>query len=135
VISRACLVSQHATGKMRENLLKPVVFPLPAHRYPGRPGHITARLPGFGVFFLFAKEDPDIDASPGNSGEQARFLWKRPPMRHGQIPLCQPVVTDHNSFSGSPALSAGVTNREISCGRIVPVSFPVRSRPLHPPWL
>ena len=39
--------------------------------------------------------------------ENRLVLWKRPPVRHGQIQLCQPVVTDHNSFSGSSPQGGG----------------------------
>ena len=51
-----------------------------------------------------AKEDPDSDAFPPVRGAQQGkgSLFKRPPMRYGQIQLCQLVVTNHNSFSVSP---------------------------------
>jgi hypothetical protein len=44
--------------------------------------------------------------------ERAR-LFKRRPMRAGQIPLSQPVVTSHNSFSGLLRNHAEFTNRGI----------------------
>jgi len=44
--------------------------------------------------------------------ERAR-LFKRRPMRAGQIPLSQPVVTSHNSFSGFLRFEAEFTNRGI----------------------
>ena len=52
-----------------------------------------------------AKEDPDTDASFATRGAAGNGLVIiRPPMRYGQIQLCQLVVTNHNSFSVSPAV-------------------------------
>ena len=44
-------------------------------------------------------------------------LHERRPMRPGQILLCQPVVTDHNSFSVYPSCKGGFTNRGLPTAR------------------
>jgi len=38
-----------------------------------------------------------------DAAEGTGSLHERRPMRPGQILLCQPVVTDHNSFSVYPS--------------------------------
>jgi len=49
-------------------------------------------------------------------------LHERRPMRLGQILLCQPVVTDHNSFSVQPSVRRGHQSRITHGTTINPVS-------------
>jgi len=137
VRSIACLVSQHAIRhhvKDRKypycaGTIRPVMCRL-SRKPDGRDENIPP--PTIFRYFLFlAKEDPDIDVSPiFLSREQARFR-KRPPVRPGQIQLCQPVVKNHNSFSGSSAWI-----RRSPIGKIpTAASFPVSSPGLLPPVL
>jgi hypothetical protein len=53
---------------------------------------------------------PFIEAAGAGS------LHERRPMRTGQILLCQPVVTNHNSFSGCPPHSCEVHQSRITHG-------------------
>ena len=65
-----------------------------------------------------AKEDPDNNASICTvfRADETGSFFKRRPIRAGQIPLSQPVVTIHNSFSGFPPQWSEVHQSRITHG-------------------
>ena len=69
-----------------------------------------------------AKEVPDFWSHPPASAGEGGSLHERRPMRPGQILLCQPVVTNHNSFSVQPSIRRGHQSRITHGTTINPVS-------------